>query len=482
MAFIRRVKTKSGATAIQIAHKRHGHIVRIEHIGSGHNNKEVAVLTHLARKRLHQDQLPLFTQADASLNVLLKSSVSSLLYTVLIEQYGRLGFDAVQDRMFALLCAARIVEPVSKIDSLRVLNELGVEDIDKNHLYRCLKRVVKDDYRQKISERCLTHAKHTGGLTLILYDVTTLYFEVHRDDNYRKAGLSKERRLEPQIVIGLLVDAGGFPLGVHSFEGNVAETKTMLPVIEDFCLRHTVERVTVITDAAMLSAANLIALEGAGHRYIVGSRLNKVPYDIADYQKEKELSDGQIIETVVKGRRIIYQYREQRAKLDRENIQKQIDKARRIIVGKRAISKTKFLKVTAKTKTLNQTLIGKAYALVGIKGYVTNMDIAGQKVIDYYHELFKVEASFRMAKSDLKARPIFHRKRDAIEAHLTVVFAAMAVGKSLERKTGISVKQLVKILRPVRSGIIVVNGYEYEAQEYITPVIHKLLEKLRSGH
>lgn len=481
MAFIRRVKTGSGAIAIQIAHKQYGRIVRIEHIGSAHNREEETVLTNLARQRLHQNQLPLFKPTSISPRLILKSSSSALLRLVLLEEYHRLGFNVLADEVFALLCIARIVEPTSKLDSLRVLSDLGVDNIDRNRLYRSLKTVIDKDYRRKISEICFNHASR-DGLSLVLYDVTTLHFEVEREDGYRKPGLSKERRLEPQIIIGLLVDGEGFPLGLNSFEGNTAETKTILPVIDDFCRKHEVRSITVVADAAMLSAKNLKALEEAGHRYIVGSRLNKIPYDVSELQNKGSLLDGQIIETTHKNYRVIYQYREKRADLDRQNIQKQIEKAKKIIAGKTPVSRTKFLKVTAKSKRLNHKLIDKAYSLAGIKGYVTNMEIKPQKIIDYYHQLFRIEANFRMAKSDLKARPIFHRKRDSIEAHLTIVLAALAIGKSIEIQTGASIKHLVKLLRPVRSGIVMVNGQEYQAEENISPVIHKLLEKIHRGH
>lgn len=481
MVFIRRVKTKSGATAIQIAYKEYGRIKRIVHIGSAHNSREEAVLIGLARQKIFANQLSLFKQSNPTLKLILKSSYSTLLYKTLLGEYEKLGFHSLKDHVFALLTIARIVEPVSKLDSLRVLLELGVDNIDKNQLYRSLQRIIKNDYRKKISQLCFKSGTQ-GGLSLVLYDVTTLYFEVQKEDEYRKPGLSKERRLEPQIVIGLLVNQSGFPMGLTSFEGNTAETKTILPVVDNFCQEHNIEQITVVADAAMLSAGNLKALEEAGYRYIVGSRLSKIPYDIANYQAHDNLTDGQIIETTVKNHRIIYQYREKRAGLDRQNIQKQIDKAKKIIEGRRAVSKTKFLTVTTKDKKLNQKLIDKAYALVGIKGYVTNMDIPAQKVVDYYHELFKIEANFRMAKSDLKVRPIFHHKRDSIEAHLTIVLTALAIGKSMEMQTRMSIKQVIKLLRPVRSGTVVVNGQEYQAEEIISPLIHKILEKLQSGH
>jgi len=134
------------------------------------------------------------------------------------EQYEGIGFGRLKDEAFKALCLARIVEPTSKIDTLRVLADLGVDPIDQNKLYRSLAKAATLDYRKAISQACFQHVGRTG-LTLVLYDVTTLYFEVQKEDEYRKPGMSKERRLEPQIILGLLVDQNGFPLGLQSFEG-----------------------------------------------------------------------------------------------------------------------------------------------------------------------------------------------------------------------------------------------------------------------
>ena len=481
MSFIRKVKTQSGAIAVQIVHKNYGQVTRIDHIGSAHSQVELAALTALAKQRLLGAQQSLFPDAVSPLQIQLKQSYSSLLWQVLRRQYEQLGFDQLGDDVFAALCIARIVEPTSKLDSLRVLADLGIHQFDKNQLYRCLQKVIDKDYRSTISQLCFSHAA-SNGLSLLLYDVTTLYFEVQQEDDYRKSGLSKERRLEPQIVIGLLVDQSGFPLDLHSFEGNTAETKTILPVVKDFCAQHSVDRLTIVADAAMLSANNLAALAKSGFTYIVGSRLHKIPYDIAQYQKNRILGDQQIIVSQYPEYRVIYQYRDKRAALDRRNIQKQIDKAQKIVCGQTATTKAKFVTLKAQTKQLNQSLIDKAYALAGIKGYVTNLDIPSQQVIDYYHQLFQIEASFRMAKSDFKARPIFHHKRDSIEAHLTIVLIAITLGRYIESQTGISIKQFVKTLRPIRSGVVIINGREYPAKEIIPQSVQNLLQKLGSGH
>jgi len=481
MAFIRKIKTASGATAVQIAYKHKGHIVKIVHIGSAHNSEELNILLALARKRLQENQLELFPEGHSTLRVGIERSFSGLLWNTLREQYCQLGFDRLDDEVFEALCIARIVEPTSKLDSLRVLADLGVAPIDRNKLYRCLVKAANLDYRRTISQACFDHI-HGHGLTLLLYDVTTLYFEIQEEDDYRKTGLSKERRLEPQIIIGLLVDRNGFPLGLHSFEGNKAETKTILPVIEAFQAQHGLTKVTVVADAAMLSTSNLEALIEAGYTYIVGSRLHKVPYEIAEYQKIGELSDEQIIVDRHEGYRVIYQYRAKRAVIDLRNINKQVAKAKKVLNGQIPVSRTKFLSIHAKSKQLNQKLIDKARALAGIKGYVTNLDIRDVEVIAYYHQLFQIEASFRMAKSDLRARPIFHHNRDNIEAHLTIVFAALAISRRIEYQTKISIKQFIKLIRPLRSGIVTINGKKILAEPEVPEKVKRVLNKLNSGH
>ncbi len=125
MAFIRKVKTASGATAVQIAHKVKGRIVKITHIGSAHKEEELQILLALARQRLQANQLELIPETQSSLSVGIKRSFSGLLWNTLREQYSQLGFNLLGDDVFEALCIARIVEPVSKLDSLRVLADLA---------------------------------------------------------------------------------------------------------------------------------------------------------------------------------------------------------------------------------------------------------------------------------------------------------------------------------------------------------------------
>lgn len=507
--FIRRVKTKSGATAVQIVRKESGHIVNLKHIGSAHTAERLTLLLETARKQLLGGQLPLFNQRPGPVSVFALKASSVFLFKTLQQVYRSLGFNQLQDTTFEQLVLARLVEPASKRDTIRILNELGLESPSYTGIHRCLQRVNNNHYRSQIATLCF-RASNPDHLSLLLYDVTTLYFETQKEDDFRKPGLSKERRLEPQIVVGLLVDRLGFPLEIHEFEGNLAETKTIVPVIAVFCERHRLntDRLTVTADAGMLSAANLLELEKAGFAFIVGSRIAKTPYQVKEFKRshpKEEFADGQIFETSqpfgyrkedkIK-RRVVYQYKAKRAQLDLANIDKRVAKAQRIIRGQVPLKKTPFLTLTRRAKPiLNQDLILKHRLRAGIKGYVTNLPtlqedpehgVGSQEVINAYHQLFQVERSFRMSKSDLRARPIFHHKLDSIRAHLTIVFAALAIARFIEAKTDLSIRRFVQTLRVIRTPTLLVNGIKTQIDPYISKEVLSVVENLhkrrRVGH
>ena len=185
--------------------------------------------------------------------------------------YADLGFDALGDEVFRDLVIARVVEPTSLLDADRVLAEMGRVSASLSTRKRTLRRCFDGNYRDRLAELCFTHVLACGDVSLVLYDVTTLYFEAEHEDGLRKVGYSKERRVDPQIVVGLLVDRQGFPLEIGCFEGNKAEKHTILPIISQFRARHGIENFAVVADAGMLSAANLAALDAAGCKFIVGS-------------------------------------------------------------------------------------------------------------------------------------------------------------------------------------------------------------------
>jgi len=497
------VKTASGATAVQIVHKRGRTVVGIDHIGSAHDDAQLAVLLQLARARLHAGQqvLPIEEEDPTgrgrpSGQPVVEETASLIVWEALEAVYAWLGFNQIADEAFKALVLARIIEPTSKADTVRVLAELGVPGPSRVTFMRCLKRVIERDYRTVIATACYAHWTGQGGLALVLYELTTLHFETDVEDRLRKVGMSKERRVDPQVTVGLLTTGTGFPLDVHLFEGNKAETKTLIPVLTGFAERHYVDDVVVVADAGMLSAANLLALEKAGFAFIVAGKPSSAAEDLADHFRRhgNHFTDGQTLEATrtmgtgmhARERRVVYDYSFKRSQHDNRAINKMIERAEAVTAGTRPLKKDRFVKISDAVKGVDWKLVERARYLAGLKGYLTNIDpdtMDGPQVVAAYHELYQVERSFRMAKSDLAARPIFHRIRDSIEAHLTIVFAALAVSREAQDRTGVSIKKIVQTLRPLRTATISLGNQQLTAPPRIPDHAQAILDDLaQSGH
>jgi Transposase DDE domain len=503
VAYVRTVRTGSGAMAVQIVWSSRRGSRDIEHVGSAHDDAQLEVLRAVARQRIAAGQLELDLAGSGSygragggpLPVL--SSRMGYLLDALAQAWRVLGFDraAGGDEVFALLVAARIIEPVSKLDSLRVLAEAGVAAPSYATVRRRLPAYAKDAFRRELSAACAAHAK-LGRASLVLYDVSTLYFETDQGDGFRESGFSKERRLEPQITIGLLTDQDGFPLMVSAFEGNKAETKTMLPVIEAFMTAHDLPEVTVVADAGMVSEKNRKDIEAAGLSFILGAKIPHVPYHVAQWRREhpgQDIPDGHIFTQHWpaldgSGRRdqvIYYQYRADRARRTLRGIGEQVARAEQAVAGKAAVKRNRFVQLAGGTKSVNRELEAKARALAGLKGYVTNLaacpdgtPVTPEFVIGAYHQLFQIERSFRMSKSDLQARPVYHHKRESIEAHLSIVFAALAVSRWIENATGWSIRRFVTTARRYRTYQIQAGTHVITAADPLPADLHDVLQAI----
>ena len=545
MVWIRRVRTASGATAVQIAESVNGRRRIVRHVGSARDEAELGLLVEEARRLLADDaqreldlgitpkafkveMVPppagtLFSDATAgpaprqlvARPQILKSS-SGLLYDALAGVYASLGFDdAVGDEVFRDLVIARVVEPTSLLDVDRVLAELGRTSASLSTRKRTLRRARAGGYRAQIAAACFAHARTAGDVSLVLYDVTTLYFEADNEDTLRKVGYSKERRVDPQIVVGLLVDRCGFPLEIGCFEGNKAETLTIVPIVKAFQQRHDITGMVVVADAGMLAATNLRELDDAGLRFIVGSRITKAPNDLASHfhWHGTLFTDGQIIDTITprdqrgapaakardpkvkaepvwnrethtKSWRAVWSYSAKRAVRDNKTLNLQEAKARAVVAGDKAARTPRFVRTRNGAQELDTASLERARRLVGLKGYVSNIDaglMPAAEVIASYHDLWRVEQSFRMSKSDLAARPIFARTRDAIEAHLTIVFTALALSREVQTRTGLSLRRFLRTLKPLRSATIDINGVIATFQSALDPESEAILAALQAS-
>jgi Transposase DDE domain len=184
--------------------------------------------------------------------------------------------------------------------------------------------------------------------------------------------------------VGLLADQAGFPLMLSAFEGNKAETKTMLPVIEAFTAAHQLPDVTVVADAGMISNASMKAIEAAGLSFILGMKVPDVPYVVDQWRREhpgEEIPDGQIFTQPwpagPKDKRrdqvIYYQYRADRARRSLHGIDEQVKKAQKAVDGLASVKRNRFIALDGAVKSVNRELEAKARTLAGIKGYKTNL-------------------------------------------------------------------------------------------------------------
>jgi hypothetical protein len=497
VAYVRTVKTSSGATAVQIVWSSRRGSRSIEHIGSAHDEAGVAALKATAAQRLAGGQVHLdlgLAERSEAEPLPITSSRAGELWDALCRGYDVLGFEqaAGGDDVFRALVLARIIEPTSKADSLRVLDETGVAAPSYPTLNRRLPVYAKPRFRQALSTACATHAA-LGPASLVLYDVSTLHFETDAGDGFREPGFSKERRLDPQITIGLLTDARGFPLAVEAFEGNKAETATMLPVINAFKAAHNLVDITVVADAGMISEANQVALQAAGLSYILGARIPFLPDVVREWRDkhpDEAVPDGLVLtqpwpatsSEKVRGitdRVIHYQYRHDRARRTLRGIDEQVAKAERAVAGHAPVKRNRYIQLCGAMKSVNRQLEAKTRALAGWKGYTTNLTgEPAQFVIDAYHQLWRIEKAFRMSKHDLQARPIYHRTRESIDAHLTIVFAALAVTHWIERQTGWSIKKFVRSARRYRTVTIQAGRHTLTAAESPPDELAQVLAKI----
>jgi hypothetical protein len=501
---MRTVKTTSGATAVQIVWSSRRGSRQIEHLGSAHDEAGLEALKAAAAQRIAAGQLELGLGLEGpgpAGPLPITSSRMSHLVDSLERAYRVLGLEdaAGRDEVFRHLVLARIIEPSSKLDSLRVLEEAGVAPGSYRTVKRRLPVYAQEAWRQRLSQACAAHAR-LGPASLVLYDVSTLYFEADRGDGFREPGFSKERRLEPQITIGLLTGRDGFPLMVSAFEGNRAETKTMLPVIGKFMAAHRLPDVTVVADAGMISEANQKAIEAAGLSFILGMKIPDVPYQVAQWRREhpgEHIPDGHVFvqpwpagpSSKRRDQMIYYQYRADRARRTLRGIDEQVAKAAKAVAGLAPVKRNRFIALDGATKSINRELEAKARDLAGLKGYVTNLaacpdgtPVTADFVIGSYHELWNIEKSFRMSKSDLQARPIYHRKRDSIEAHLTIVFAALAVSRWIEARTGWSIRKFVKTARRYRTIEIQAGRQTITAADPLPDDLRQALDAINRGN
>lgn len=369
-------------------------------------------------------------------------------YDYLSRIYSLIGFEKLNCDILKHFTIIRVLEPASKVKSIMLLRKYFDIRYRKTSVFRKLSKMV--ELKEAVIRIANNYAKNhlNFDFSLVFYDVTTLYFETDKGDEFRKNGFSKDNKInQPQILVGLVVTNTGFPVYHDLFEGNTFEGKTIIPVIVQIKRKYRIRRFTVVADAGMLSRDNLNELETHGIDYIVGARTGSMKP--ADIQRIAACL-GKTDKKIIRDGDFLFEYLTSRAVKDKTDNDRQIKRAEYYLHNpSKVFKRSKFLSAEGeKTFKLNAKLIEKYRLLEGIKGYKTNIkNIDNRLLVSRYKDLWRIEQSFRMAKSDLEARPIYHRRKISIEYHILIVFMALCMARVIEMEKGESVRKVMDYLR-----------------------------------
>ena len=447
--FVRQKRNASGKISVQVIDKSSGKYRVIQTIGSSSDPSLVSELVKRANQWIENrhGNLQIDFSDDVRLSKAVLDGVEGFkqigLDLLLGKVFDQIGFNRIPDPYFRYLVIYRLAYPKSKLKTTEYLYRHHQLDWSEDQLYRYLDKLyaTQADLVQRISYE---HTRKILGesISIVFYDVTTIYFEIDQEDELRKTGFSKEgKHQNPQIVLGLLVGKGGYPLTYDIFEGNKFEGQTMLPVIQAFQKKHHLNELVIIADSGLLSQANIEQLQKERHQFILGARIKNESLNIKEKILELSLENGQHAVINKGDLRLIVTFSEYRARKDLRNrekglerLKKQLSKGRltKANINKRGYNK--YLKLEGDMSvTIDEEKFDLDAGWDGLKGYLTNADLTTEEILENYGQLWQIEKAFRVSKTDLKIRPIYHRLQRRIEAHICITFAAYKIYKEIDR-------------------------------------------------
>lgn len=517
--FVEKKKNKSGSTTVRVMDKIHGKRKCVKVIGCSRDEDEIAMLVKRGGRWIEERQhgMPLFEPDDEAkaydkiLAGLRQSQIRlvgpELVYGTLFDRIGYNRVKTPNNNLFRALVVTRLYHPGSKLKTAEYMERFMHKSYSVDTIYRFLDELCDrgktaeqvreaDDesigVKWQVEQVSFEHTRAVmgGQVTVAFYDTSTLYFESQEDD-VRVPGYSKDGKNEnPQVVLGLLVGTGGNPIGYELHKGNQYEGTTLLPIVKKLEKRFDLSKPMIVADAGLLSSANIEQLEADKYEYIIGARIRSMSKADKDAVLRLGLRDGQSGSITLNGKRHVISMSDSRAKKDARDREKGIKRLeKRFASGK--ITKAsvnnrgynRFLTLEGDTTvTIDSGKIAADALLDGLKGFVTNSNISDGEVIENYRNLHFIERAFRMNKTDLAVRPIYHRLFNRIEAHVCICFTAYTILLELERtlKRIESKKDKKNEITIYRAKFLAESLYEIE---YVNPYNGKKMSvMLRTDH
>lgn len=485
--FVRKKVNTSGLVSVQVITKIKGKSKLVRTMGSSRDDKVIESLVERGYQFIatYGGQKTFDFSDESSMLRLAFQSISSHIEVgtelLLGKIFDDIGFSVVDDIIFKQLVISRLTYPVSKLKTSDYLGKYHDLDYPVQQIYRYMDK-LHSTQKELVQQISYTHTKKIlgGQISVVFYDVTTLYFEIDQEDGLRKTGFSKEgKHQNPQIVLGLLVSKNGYPLAYDIFEGNKFEGHTMLPVLDSFKEKYNLDQMVIIADSGLLSNTNIKELESGGYEFILGARIKNEKRYIQRKILSLKLKNTESA-VVEKGNlKLIVSYSDNRAKKDLQNRERGLKKLEKQIKTGRLTKSNinnrgynKYLKMEGNISIVIDYSKFKAdSAWDGLKGYLTNANLSKDEVIANYGHLWQIEKAFRISKTDLKIRPIYHRLQRRIETHICISFVAYKIYKELERQ----LKNMKSILSPEKAIEIAKTIYQVRARTQNNDVVHTLL-------
>lgn len=489
--FVRRTKVKNGATAIRIVEtvkvgKKYKQRL-VKHVGQSKDEQELVLLEQVARTLMQKlepsDKKQMRTTnfkavpSDVSINDLEEvNRYSEGVFQVFGKTYNQLGLnhlikgtrkDDQWNEILRSLVLLRLSDPTSKRESVSLLDKDYGQRYPLEKIYRAMDKAYNfiDDAKEIILNE--SQRLSGGEISCLLYDVTTLYFESFTEDGLREFGFSKDCKFkEVQIVLSLFTNDEGLPIGYKVFPGKTSEGKTLLENLKEVKEKLGVSKIKLFADRAMFTWNNLEEMERMGIKYVVAAKLKSLKKSLKDQivTGRGTGEDNWKNEYDYDGRRLIVSYSSDRAKNDQAQRQRLIERllkkekggnlrARDLISNQ---GTKKYINVTEDKCTINREKIEQDEQWDGLHGVITNdKDVGANEILSGYRRLWKIEEVFRISKTDLKMRPIYHWKKERIETHILICYLALAIGKFTLKifNNRLSLAALVKELSRVEVSI-----------------------------
>lgn len=451
--FIRKKKNKSGSVSIQIIQKEQGKYKVYKTIGCAHSAQEETYLMALAQQNLSQIQgkIPLFASdqdmvIESFLDTLENAEITVVGPELIFGKiYEHIGFGALGEELFKHLVISRIVWPGSKLKMIDYLYRYQRTVLGKDQVYRFLDK-LSSGLRDQVSQISYQHTLglSPAGIMVAFYDMTTLYFETSDEDDLRQTGFSKDGKPQkPQIFIGLLISAQGFPIAYDIYQGSIYEGKTLIPFLQKIEKRFKLSKPIIVADSGLLSKQNTQSLHEQGYSYILGARIKNLNAGLKNELLGHSWQNGTVRRFQMDSiQNLVVTYSEKRAKKDAHNRQRGIERLeKKFATGKLSKSSlnnrgyNKFLRMKGELELeIDYSIIEKDRRWDGLKGYLSNTQkLSKEEIVEQYQQLWKIEKAFRMSKTDLQIRPVYHRLQNRIEAHICIAFVAYSILMEAER-------------------------------------------------